>query len=83
LVDKNGKETVIRRHIFANGKDDLFIDINDKNIEGLVKVDLVVYKQLVKREQGQKITFNLFKKPIKTIAVPEDMKDAIEDQIKL
>jgi len=83
LVDKNGKETVIRRHIFANGKDDLYIDINDKNIEGLVKVDLVLYKQLVKREQGQKITFNLFKKPVKTIAVPEDMKDAIEDQIKL
>ncbi|NTW95804.1 MAG: tandem-95 repeat protein [Erysipelotrichaceae bacterium] len=83
LVDKNGKETVIRRHIFANGNDDLFIDINDKNIEGLVKVDLVVYKQLVKREQGQKITFNLFKKPVKTIAVPEDMKDSIEDQIKL
>jgi VCBS repeat-containing protein len=83
LVDKNGKETIIRRHIFANGNDDLFIDINDKKIEGLVKVDLVVYKQLVKREQGQKITFNLFKKPVKTIAVPEDMKDAIEDQIKL
>jgi VCBS repeat-containing protein len=83
LVDKNGKETVIRRHIFANGNDDLFIDINDKNIDGLVKVDLVLYKQLVKREQGQKVTFNLFKKPVKTIVIPEDMKDAIEDQIKL
>ncbi len=83
LVDKNGNEKVIRRHIFANGKDDLFIDLNDKNVEGLVAVDLVVYKQLVKREQGRKITFNLFKKPMKTISVPEDLKEKIEDQIKL
>jgi len=83
LVDKAGNETVIRRHVFANGNDDLFVDLNDKNVEGLVKVDLVVYKQLVKREQGQKITFNLFKEPMKTIIVPEDHKEKIEDQIKL
>jgi len=83
LVDKEGNEKVIRRHIFSDGKDDLFIDLNDKNVDGLVAVDLVVYKQLVKREQGKKITFNLFNKPVKTIAVPEDMKEKIEDQIKL
>ncbi len=83
LVDKEGNEKVIRRHIFSNGKDDLFVDLNDKNVQGLVAVDLVVYKQLVKREQGRKITFNLFNKPVKTIAVPEDMKEKIEDQIKL
>ena len=76
-------EKVLKCHIFANGKDDLFADINDKNVEGLVAVDLVVYKQLVKRKQGKKITFNLFKKPAKVIQVPEDKKEKIEDQIRL
>ncbi|KAF0227071.1 MAG: hypothetical protein FD133_1235 [Erysipelotrichaceae bacterium] len=47
LVDKEGKEKVVRRHIFANGKDDLYVDLNDKWIEGLVAIDLVEYKQLV------------------------------------
>ncbi len=82
LVDKEGKEKVIRRHIFANGKDDLYVDLNDKGVEGLVAIDLVVYKQLAKREQGKKITFNLFKKPVKVISVPEDQDEKIEDQIK-
>jgi len=82
LVDKQGKEKVIRRHIFANGKDDLYVDLNDKGIEGLVAIDLVVYKQLAKREQGKKITFNLFKKPVKVIKVPEDQDEKIEDQIR-
>ncbi|NTW95803.1 MAG: tandem-95 repeat protein [Erysipelotrichaceae bacterium] len=83
LVDKAGNEKVIRRHVFANGDDDLSVDLNDKNVTGLVNIDLVVYKQLVKREQGQKITFNLFNKPVKTIAIPEDMKEKIEDKITL
>jgi len=83
LVDKEGNQKTIRRHIFAKKDEDLSVDLNDKNVQGLVAIDLVVYKQLVKKERGQKITFNLFKKPVKTIAVPEDMKEKIEDSIKL
>jgi VCBS repeat-containing protein len=83
LVDAQGNKKTIRRHIFAKGDEDLFVDLNDKDMKDLVHVDLTVYKQLVKREQGRKITFNLFKKPMKTIEVPEDMKDAIKDRIEL
>jgi VCBS repeat-containing protein len=83
LVDAEGNKKTIRRHIFAKGDEDLFVDLNDKDMQNLVHVDLTVYKQLVKREQGRKITFNLFKKPMKTIEVPEDMKDAIKDRIEL
>ena len=83
LVDAQGNKKTIRRHIFAKGDEDLFVDLNDKDMKNLVHVDLTVYKQLVKREQGRKITFNLFKKPMKTIEVPEDMKEAITDRIEL
>ena len=83
LVDASGNKKTIRRHIFAKGDEDVFVDLNDKDMQNLVHVDLTVYKQLVKRQQGQKITFNLFKKPMKTIEVPDDMKDPIKDRIEL
>jgi len=83
LYTKDGKEKVVRRHLFNNDESNYVVSLNNKGLLNLIHVDIVLYKSLAKKLAKRTVVFELMDKPIHTVTIPEGQDDAYHTSVKL
>lgn len=83
LITKDGQVKTLRRRIARPDGDILFIDLNDKNLDNIVDVDVMIYKRLAKHLGNVTVSFMMNNRIVQTITIPESQDEVYTTLIHL
>jgi len=83
LITRDGQVKTLRRRIARPDGDILFIDLDDKHLDNLVDVDVILYKRLAKHLGNVTVSFMMNNRIVQTITIPESQDEEYTTLIHL
>lgn len=75
LIQKDGSMKTLRRRIARPDGDILFVELNDKGLEDIVDIDVLMYKRLAKHLGNITVSFMLRNRVVQTVTIPESQDE--------
>jgi hypothetical protein len=77
LVTREGTTKTLRRRISRpdDGVEVLYVDLNDKGLEDIVCIDVVLYKRLAKHLGNMTVNFMIRDRLVQTVVIPEEQDE--------